>query len=140
MRSLDQIQDLPSFAVRCWHPCPNTAVVVVEGEIDMATTPQLTAQVREHVRTAEHLVLDLAGVSFLDARGTHALTAAQLNVSDAGGTLQIVGIRPTAARVMRLCGLDPDQSPHMYLLGQTWPWREVLSHKRLACTSDPVGV
>ncbi|MDQ1396769.1 MAG: anti-sigma factor antagonist, partial [Acidimicrobiaceae bacterium] len=63
-----------------------TVVVAACGEIDIATGPELVAQVDDLVaRGARSVVLDLRGVRFMDARGLGALMAADSLLREADG-------------------------------------------------------
>jgi anti-anti-sigma factor len=45
----------------------------VEGEIDMASAPELVEAMARLERSNGHLVIDLAGVTFMDSSGLHAV-------------------------------------------------------------------
>ena len=73
------------------------AVALVSGEIDVATVPALHAAARA-VAAAAHpqpsqsvvLVLDLAGVTFLDSSGLHLLEALHADGLERGWVLQVI--------------------------------------------------
>ncbi|MEV4197586.1 STAS domain-containing protein [Micromonospora globbae] len=74
------------------------------GEIDMATVDVLekalaTALDRPGLRA---VVVDLAGVAFLDSSGVRALVDAALRARREGVTLRVVDPRPVVARVLRI--------------------------------------
>ncbi len=82
------------------------AVVSVQGEIDVATAPQLGADLgRVLDGGAEALVLDLEGVSFLDSTGLGVLVAAHRRTARSGGSLSLVCHEPRCLRVMEITGL-----------------------------------
>ena len=58
-------------------PADAYCVVRAEGELDIAAVPQMCAAVRAARRRADHIVMDLRDVSFLDSYALHALTALQ---------------------------------------------------------------
>jgi anti-sigma B factor antagonist len=81
------------------------AVVVVKGDIDLASAPTLSAELLRLLDTAPNmLVVDLSSVSFIDAAGLGALVVAGRR---ADGRLRIV-IRAGSRidRLWSLCGLD----------------------------------
>jgi|SRR3954470_14126839 anti-sigma B factor antagonist len=94
-------------------------VVEVAGEVDVLTAPGLRAAVHEAIARAGTgtVVLDLAGVTFLDSSGVQALLDGYHSAMVAGGRLTVRGARGTAYRVLqivgltRLLGLAPDGSP-----------------------------
>ena len=54
-----------------------TARLILSGELDIATVPQLLEQTRRQLdKNPEFLVLDLSGVSFIDSSGLKALLEA----------------------------------------------------------------
>jgi anti-anti-sigma factor len=81
--------------------------LVVTGEIDMATAPQLRQEILGRLSSTETLFLDLAGVSFMGIAGVHVLVASQRRA----GLLdkQIVLARTSSAveRVLDLTGTSP---------------------------------
>jgi anti-sigma B factor antagonist len=74
---------------------------MVEGELDLATAGHLELAVRDSVRAgALHVALDLAGVTFMDCSGLHALSGAQRMVRSAEGRLRIVALSPAVERIL----------------------------------------
>jgi anti-anti-sigma factor len=57
-------------------------VVRASGELDIAAVPQMRDAVHAARRHADHVVVDLRDVSFLDSFALHALTALQGDGSD----------------------------------------------------------
>ena len=85
-------------------------VVVVRGDIDMQTAPQLQDCLDEAVRAAERagrpaVVVDLQGVTFLGSSGLRVLAAAH----DRGGPrLLLVSAHRLVRRVVELAGLTAE--------------------------------
>jgi anti-sigma B factor antagonist len=77
--------------------------VAVTGEIDILTAPRLEAVLAAAVDAYDHLLVDLSGVTFMDAQGINVLLAAHRN---ARGTLRVVDASPQSARVLRITGVD----------------------------------
>lgn len=76
--------------------------LIVEGELDLATAPQLQAAVTKFgwpARTPDHdspsLQLDLNAVTFIDISGAHALNNVHAHVAAQGGQLHVT---PPAGR------------------------------------------
>ena len=77
-------------------------LITASGELDMASAPLLRDSIdRDSVDHAELIVLDLAGVSFIDSSGLHALMALH---DDLGERLRIVA-SPVCARLFELTGV-----------------------------------
>jgi anti-sigma B factor antagonist len=78
------------------------AIVQPRGELDLVTVETLRA-VLDGIKSAERLVLDLRGLSFIDSTGLQLLVA--LHRRDG---LQLTLVAPAAQvdRAIQLCGLD----------------------------------
>ena len=77
--------------------------VAVTGEIDILTAPRLEAVLEAAVDAYDDVLVDLSGVTFMDAQGITVLLAAH---RAARGTLRVVDASPQAARVLRIIGVD----------------------------------
>jgi anti-sigma B factor antagonist len=78
-------------------------LVVVEGEIDMASAPQLE---RALVAVDEgDIVVDLAGVAFLDSAGIATLVRAQRAVAARGNQLTTTGEQSLVRHALEVTGL-----------------------------------
>jgi anti-sigma B factor antagonist len=77
--------------------------VTVAGELDAFTAPQLGAALKS--ATAGEVIVDLAGVTFLDSAGVHVLADAHRRVVTAGGRLRVLGCRRTVRRPLEISGL-----------------------------------
>ena len=85
------------------------ARVVVLGELDMATAPQLTDAVDCLARTsAPRVVVDLREVSFIDSSGVSALCLAQAKLEVSGAVLVLGGISSQVESVLRMTGLESE--------------------------------
>jgi RNA polymerase sigma-B factor len=81
--------------------------VLVEGNLDLATTPRLRAVL--NARLAEgrtELVLDLFRVKLLDAGATGMLVSVADRAELAGGSFRAVGARGMVLEVLQIVGLD----------------------------------
>lgn len=81
-------------------------LVRVAGELDLVTAPSLDRHLDGAVARGRPLVVvDLAGVSFLDVRGLNSLVAAAAAANDAGSALVLRAAGPHVHRIVELCGL-----------------------------------
>ena len=78
--------------------------VVVRGEVDLVTAPELGRHLRGVA--GELVEIDLSGVTFMDVRGVNVLIEASTAIDAAGGRLALRGPSPAVRRTLRLCGLD----------------------------------
>jgi anti-anti-sigma factor len=81
-------------------------VVVVQGELDMLAAPQLDQVLGALVaKGPAAVVLDFAGLSFIDSSGISVLIAAQQGLEARGGHLAIRSARAHACKVFEISGL-----------------------------------
>jgi anti-sigma B factor antagonist len=99
-----------------------TVVLAIEGELDLASAPNLKWELAEAMRGDPHrIVLDMSGVSFIDSTALGVLVGAQRNL-EPGRRLAIGGARPDVLAVFELTGLDATFDIHATLdeaLGST---------------------
>jgi anti-anti-sigma factor len=76
-------------------------VLAIEGEIDLATAPSFGAAIDEGLRQTGRVVLDFAGVTFMDSSGLNVLVAA----ASQSPTLNTVLIRNAPVNVQRLLSI-----------------------------------
>jgi len=74
---------------------PGRVRVSLTGECDLAVVEQLNATLLAAVDRSDVVVVDLAGVDFLDSSGVHSLVVAYRAARERGGRLSIE--RPTGA-------------------------------------------
>ena len=83
------------------------AVAVICGELDAATADQAFEYVRQVIdRSRGPVRVDLAGLTFCDARGLRTLVGAAVHARKAGRKLGLVGPRPAIIKIMRITGVD----------------------------------
>jgi anti-anti-sigma regulatory factor len=70
------------------------------GEVDMAVERQFDAALKT-VCGDERLLIDVAGLAFIDVRGIRALARAMSMVP-----LQLIGVRPFLRRLWKVGGFD----------------------------------
>jgi len=83
----------------------SSAVITVEGELDLDTADQLrlTLERLQGLDISDHLVIDLSGVTFMDSSALSVLVAAQ---KQAEGPLHVVATSPEVLRILRVTNLD----------------------------------
>ena len=82
-------------------------VVTFTGELDIASAEQAFGYVRDVIdRHGTLVVLDLASLSFCDARGLGALVRMNRYAGQAGCALRLMSPRPLLLEIMRLTNLD----------------------------------
>jgi RNA polymerase sigma-B factor len=82
-------------------------VVLVEGTLDLATTPRLRAVLDARLAEGRHeVVLDLCRVKLLDAGAVNAFVAVADRAERLGGCLRTVGAAGLALEVLQIVGVD----------------------------------
>ena len=83
------------------------AVLYVAGEVDLATAPRLLQALQAALASDRRVIVDLAGMSFIDSQGIRALLQA-FKVSETGVAERLVlrSLRPQARKLLELTGLD----------------------------------
>jgi anti-sigma B factor antagonist len=85
---------------------PHAWSVVVRGEVDLGTAPQLATVLHEVMeRGARLVVLELEQVEFLDSSGLRVILAASHELADRDGSLVIGGASPAVLSVLEITGV-----------------------------------
>jgi anti-anti-sigma factor len=81
-------------------------VLSVGGEIDTQTADELRATVDDLDVSHRTLVLDLAGVEFVDSSGLGALLGIKKQQERAGGRLQLTRLSDAVGRIIEITRMD----------------------------------
>ena len=82
-------------------------MVVVEGELDVLTTPKLAARLDSMIRaTATDVVLDLREVDFMDSAGLQLLLNTRRRLLRASRSLSVICDEGPVRRVIELARLS----------------------------------
>ena len=88
-------------------PGRRCTVVEVRGELDMATSPQLREGLQRLVDAGDRqLVVDLAGVGFIDSSALGALVVMFKALHDVGGRLCLAAVQPAVRSVLQVTSVD----------------------------------
>ncbi|HEY3842794.1 MAG TPA: STAS domain-containing protein [Acidimicrobiales bacterium] len=86
---------------------PSHALVMLEGELDLSTSPQLYEEFAALARDGiKHVALNLAELKFMDSSGLSAIIAEHKRAEAMGGELIIFSPRAKVRRLFELTGLD----------------------------------
>jgi len=87
--------------------------VTFDGELDAASADQAYGYVREAIDARRGQVrLDVAGLSFCDARGLGALVRMSRHAGQAGSSLHLVSPPPLLKKLIRITGLEDKLPVH----------------------------
>lgn len=81
-----------------------TTEVLLAGELDVHTAPQVQADVADACR-AGSVVVDMTGVTFVDSSGLGTLVQLRKLCRSVGGDLHLVGITERVRRTIEMSGL-----------------------------------
>lgn len=85
----------------------DTSVIRLTGEFDLSQCPRFERALLESESSdAGKIVLDLEGLTFIDAAGLHALLAASRRSAGDGDRLRMTPARGEVAELLRLTALD----------------------------------
>jgi anti-sigma B factor antagonist len=83
------------------------ALIAVTGEIDLTSAPRLDDEITNLIDgSATAVVIDLAGVSFMDSTGLRVLLKASKLLASAGGMLEIKNPSEPVQRLLEVSGLN----------------------------------
>ena len=84
------------------------AVVVIRGELDLATAPDLEAAIHGPLDDGQDVVVDLRELDFMDSTGLRVLVAAHARVEGTEQRFLIVRPLPGAAieRILAVAGVE----------------------------------
>ena len=83
------------------------AVIALDGELDLASAPDLAELAGELVRNgAGNIIVDAQRLSFCDSSGLRILVSIANDLRPVGGRVSIVNPQPVVLRVLELTGLD----------------------------------
>jgi anti-anti-sigma factor len=99
------MEEKPLLSVRCERR-GDRALVIADGEIDMSTSAQVRAALRDPASRAPAVVLDLRGVSFMDSSGLGVVVGQHRRAREEGFRFAVVVAGATnVERVLELSGL-----------------------------------
>jgi anti-anti-sigma factor len=97
--------DMGVFEVRI----EGNAHVMVRGELDMRTGPQLVSAVESLAGTeVQRVVIDLSRVTFMDSSGVSGLLLAKAKLDVDGTVLVLREVSTQVEAVLRMCGLESE--------------------------------
>ena len=92
--------NVTNFAVETKVACADGAIVVIVGEMDAYTTPQVKVAMQQMLDEGHRfLIVNLARAEYLDSTALGALVGALKRAREKGGDLHLVAPTP---RIMRL--------------------------------------
>ncbi|MFB7468780.1 STAS domain-containing protein [Streptomyces sp. NPDC056224] len=81
-------------------------VLELSGELDHDTAQPLREALDAAVTQGGRLVVDLSGLGFCDSTGLNVLLHSRLSAQEAGGSLELTGLRGSVARMFHITGAE----------------------------------
>ena len=82
-------------------------VVRVAGEVDLRTSPRLRTLLLQVIDTRpKRLIVDLAGVEYMDSSGVGTMVEIKRMLEGRGGEIVLVGLQPRVRGVFEITQLD----------------------------------
>jgi anti-sigma B factor antagonist len=89
------------------HTGPAWMPIVIAGELDLYSAPDLREQVLGAVNAGRlNVVLDLSGTTFVDSSGFAVMVSAYKRVRSLGGTMRVACADRSVLSALRISGLD----------------------------------
>ena len=92
--------------------CDGRVVVVLRGELDVADAASVTDALTEVAARERQIIVDLAGLEFIDSSGVAALVRVRKHARHAGGDLLLAAPRHQVLRVLAVTRLIEVFSVH----------------------------
>jgi anti-sigma B factor antagonist len=101
------MEERPQFGVELLRPSEDVAVVELEGEVDIYSSPQFEEALSRGIdEGATRIVVDLAKVTFIDSTALGVVVGGVKGVKTRGGTLDVVCRDENIRRIFEITGLD----------------------------------
>ena len=80
--------------------------VVISGNIDTVTAPELDAKLQENIAGVKDLVLDFAAVDYISSAGLRVILMANQQLEDADGNMTVKNVNEDVRDVFEMTGFD----------------------------------
>jgi anti-sigma B factor antagonist len=90
-----------------YHASESRAVLVIDGELDLVTAPQLAARATTAIDDGAHdVIIDISALTFCDSSGLSIFVRIANRLRAHSGSLALVGPSSLVRRVLEVSGLD----------------------------------
>ena len=101
------MEERPQFGVELLRPSADLAIVELEGEVDIYSSPQFREALSQGIgEGATRVVVDLAKVTFIDSTALGVVVGGVKSLRARGGSLDIVCRDDNIRRIFEITGLD----------------------------------
>jgi len=81
-------------------------IVTLEGDVDLSSSPHARKTLLECVSKGRPVIVDMAGVSYIDSSGVASLVESLQGARKVGGEFSLAAVSEPALRVLQLARLD----------------------------------
>ncbi|NIM29233.1 MAG: anti-sigma factor antagonist [Gammaproteobacteria bacterium] len=90
----------------------SSTIIVLSGEVDLESSPQVRSVLLEHVGKKRAVLVDMSAISYIDSSGIASLVEAYQSARRGGTMFALVAVSDAARRVLELARLDQVFSIH----------------------------
>jgi len=102
-----RVEERPQFGVELLRAEPDTAVIALEGEVDIYSAPQFKEALFAGIEDgATTIIVDLGRVTFIDSTALGVLVGGAKRVQPKNGRLDVVCTDEHITRIFEITGLD----------------------------------
>ena len=84
----------------------DTLTVVISGNIDTVTAPELETQLQENLSGIKDLILDFAAVDYISSAGLRVILMANQQMEDVDGNMAVKNVNEDVRDVFEMTGFD----------------------------------
>ena len=89
------------------HPTGGVVLMVLAGELDLVSAGQLQSRIADvDLEESTHVVIDLAGLDFVDSTGINALLQSVRNIEARGASAALAAPGPVTRRVFEIARVE----------------------------------
>ena len=86
--------------------CQDYVRLMVEGRVDVTTSPQLQSRILAIFQKKNNLVLDFLNVEYVSSAALRALLIGQKTAVSKGGSMKLVNVGDTVMKVFEMSGFS----------------------------------
>jgi anti-anti-sigma factor len=104
----NEIHSIEEPTIELAWPRPDTALIALGGEHDLASAPRLQATVDEALASCSHLIVDISAAEFIDSSTIATFIRARDRAEEGGGRFNLVlGTAAIVERALEVSGVIP---------------------------------
>ncbi|MBE6392684.1 MAG: STAS domain-containing protein [Lentisphaerae bacterium] len=84
----------------------STLTVVISGNIDTVTAPELDSQLQENLTGIKDLILDFTAVDYISSAGLRVVLMANQQMEDVDGNMTVENVNEDVRDVFEMTGFD----------------------------------